>query len=186
MKQENIIINCPICRTENNIIIENDKIIPTIESTCIICFDNNANILMPVCKHSNFCDKCCIGISQKKSHNYNIDNLQENIPSPSEMINIIMINNDWIYNFRYDGTMNNIINNAREIFNKINKNNIFLCTYSGMGCYSFARRKNYDDDIETFFMHSDAWGQYGFQSSNIEEMNNFIIGYDIVKANEYN
>jgi hypothetical protein len=100
------------------------------------------------------------------------------------MVDQIFGNNDWIYNFNFDGTETYIIKGAQQIFDKTNKNNVFLCSYSGMGCYHFARRKTQNDDIEVFFMHGDAWGQYGIESSDVNEMNNFVLNYDIVKANE--
>ena len=46
-----------------------------------------------------------------------------------------------------------------------------------MGCYWFIRRKNINTEFETFFMHSDSWGQYGKKTSEVDILNFFTYGY---------
>jgi len=52
-------------------------------------------------------------------------------------------------------------------------------TYGGMGCTWFVR--NNHGVIQYLFMHSDCWGQYGEDSSEVPIYNAFIDGYVEVK-----
>ena len=52
-------------------------------------------------------------------------------------------------------------------------------TYGGMGCTWFVR--NNHGVFETLFMHSDAWGQYGDDASDIPIFNAFKDGYTEIK-----
>jgi len=51
----------------------------------------------------------------------------------------------------------------------------YIITYGGMGSTWYVR--NNKTKIEYFFMHSDSWGQYGENSSDIPRLNYFIKGY---------
>jgi len=48
--------------------------------------------------------------------------------------------------------------------------------YAGMGCQLFIKyvRENNDSIIYTFFMHSDAWGQYGEETNELPKLAAFI------------
>jgi len=49
--------------------------------------------------------------------------------------------------------------------------------YVGMGCFLYFKittNCRYTDDIYTFFMHSDSWGQYGEETSDVPRLDRFI------------
>jgi len=54
---------------------------------------------------------------------------------------------------------------------------IYIIVDAGMGCNWYIRRTNVGSPIETFFMHSDNWGQYGPATSHIDQLANFIRDY---------
>ena len=54
---------------------------------------------------------------------------------------------------------------------------IYMLLYTGMGCMYYAKRNYIGDKISLFFMHSDAWGQYGYESSDIPKLKEFLNGY---------
>ena len=112
----NITIKCPVCREPNNLVMFNTNN-STINSKCIICFERNANVAMSICKHDIFCDECCINTSLNNVTN-NINTNNNELPIPSEMVDQIFGNNDWIYNFNFDGTETYIIKGAQQIFDK--------------------------------------------------------------------
>jgi hypothetical protein len=51
-------------------------------------------------------------------------------------------------------------------------NNYFTSQYMGMGCMLYIRLKN--NTIDTLYMHSDNWGQYGVESDHSDLYYNFI------------
>lgn len=186
-------ISCPSCRTENTI-KKNQRLIIGLEEECIICCNNKVNVYLPACGHTNLCIECVKKIYDNTNNNYEVDPallpeefIQQNnnieIPVPSQIIRELFEHHRWIYyNLYYDGTTENIIEISKNIFgNKENK--IFACFYISMGCYIFVRRNAKDAEIETFMMHSDSWGQYGSQTSNVENLNQFVNEYELQKAN---
>ena len=52
--------------------------------------------------------------------------------------------------------------------------------YGGMGSSIFIRCNKETLKLECFFMHSDSWGQYGSDTSDIPKLNAFICGYECV------
>ena len=58
------------------------------------------------------------------------------------------------------------------------KNNVFFGIYVGMGCYIYVSCVN--NFINTLFMHSDAWGQYGPQTNDTPIYVKFCEGLDNV------
>ena len=52
--------------------------------------------------------------------------------------------------------------------------------YGGMGSCIFIRCNKKTLKLECFFMHSDSWGQYGEDTSDIPKLNAFIYEYDLV------
>jgi hypothetical protein len=65
---------------------------------------------------------------------------------------------------------------AHKILGRID-NQIYCEVYGGMGCVYMAKRDSVLDYIQLFFMHSDAWGQYGEESSDVPKMEKFLSGY---------
>jgi hypothetical protein len=62
-------------------------------------------------------------------------------------------------------------------FDKL-QNGEYTNVYSGMGCTIFIRKNK--DKLEYYFMHSDSWGQYGDDSSDVPILNSFIYKYTYV------
>ena len=54
---------------------------------------------------------------------------------------------------------------------------IFIDIYAGMGCQWFIKRDSVNSKSEFFFMHTDAWGQYGPQCDDTEKLKKFLEGY---------
>ena len=54
----------------------------------------------------------------------------------------------------------------------INHTNSYIMTNMDMGCVLYIRNKN--GIIMTLFMHSDSWGQYGENTSDVPKLNKFI------------
>ena len=46
-----------------------------------------------------------------------------------------------------------------------------------MGCCYYAKRACVGGIISLFFMHSDAWGQYGEESNDVPKLREFLNGY---------
>lgn len=51
----------------------------------------------------------------------------------------------------------------------------FICTEAGMGCFEYFRQRN--DVCESFFMHSDSYGQYGEDTSDLPQLMAFLYGF---------
>ena len=58
-EEQNINVDCPICKTNNDVNTIDNKIFGLTE-TCKICMDNDVNILLPICKHACVCDICLV------------------------------------------------------------------------------------------------------------------------------
>ena len=78
-----------------------------------------------------------------------------------------------------DLCIDNYENFADEPIYDVENINIPLSTYdlfpAGMGCTWFVR--NNSGIKEFYFMHSDSWGQYGEDGSDIPILNAFLEGY---------
>ena len=49
--------------------------------------------------------------------------------------------------------------------------------YQGMGCNTYVRKNLITGNLESLFMHTDAWGQYGIDTSDLPRYRAFINGY---------
>lgn len=54
---------------------------------------------------------------------------------------------------------------------------IYIRCYAGQGCFYYAKRDNINSPIQLFFMHSDMWGQYGAEASDLPKLYAFLNGY---------
>ena len=50
----------------------------------------------------------------------------------------------------------------------------YVHQYGGLGCSEYIRRNKETANLEYFFMHSDSWGQYGKETSDIPALNAFL------------
>lgn len=55
----------------------------------------------------------------------------------------------------------------------------YITFYGGMGCAWYARKNRVTEDLEYFFLHSDARGQYGDDSSDIPRLRAFTNAYKL-------
>ena len=53
-------ISCPICKTINNILTNNNKVYHSSKgnSLCCVCLENECNTLLPSCRHVCLCQEC--------------------------------------------------------------------------------------------------------------------------------
>ncbi len=65
---------------------------------------------------------------------------------------------------------------ALKIF-KETDGKVYCILTAGMGCMMYVRRDDVKSKLKYFFMHSDAWGQYGPSSDDRPKLNEFIKGY---------
>ena len=81
---------------------------------------------------------------------------------------------------------NNICDNINDFQNifidnpSINYNintGFYDSSYGGMGSTIFFRKNIITNNIDYLFMHSDSWGQYGDDSSDVPKLRAFIHGY---------
>jgi len=61
---------------------------------------------------------------------------------------------------------------------------IYTKIYSGQGCEWYAKRTGLRNPIQLYFMHGDAWGQFGPQSDNRPKLNKFCRGFVDVDTNQ--
>ena len=59
------------------------------------------------------------------------------------------------------------------------KLNYYIELYGGMGCMWYVRNNN--NVLEYFFMHSDSWGQYGDDTSDLPRYNAFRENFELKK-----
>ena len=104
------------------------------------------------------------GCKYKWSHTYKSHHCHKCFRNHSSKECIIQTFN----NHKEQFTMLNSID-INTIFH--NKNNVFIKYYIGMGCHIYIRKKN---TIESIFMHSDSWGQYGPKTDDSPLFYSFI------------
>ena len=72
---------------------------------------------------------------------------------------------------------------CQDDFNKLNlQMGEYGILYAGMGCSTYIRR-NLDAKLEYFFLHSDSYGQYGLETSDMPKVNAFLYGYKFKNGN---
>jgi len=63
-------------------------------------------------------------------------------------------------------------------------NNVYVQSYVGMGCYVYIRKKN--NILQSLFMHSDSWGQYGEDTNDQPILLRFIENLTEVSIDSLN
>lgn len=120
-------IKCPICKQDNKVDKEQQKIFGLTES-CVVCLGNKIEVFFPNCGHVCICLSCFEKLSVDNSidteiyteqylyqHGYQLDKIKSFLPSyPS-----------------------------------------YTTVYEGMGCFTLVRRLNPKAPIEGIFNHSD-------------------------------
>jgi hypothetical protein len=140
-------VKCPTCRVYST--FETIQKV-FVDAQCIVCMDDKAQVLLPMCKHLCICHKCCDKMNETSSISSSSSSFFPHNDEGSESM-------------------------ALEKF-KTENDPIFTCIPVGMGCMFFYRRLAYGSPLERLFMHSDDWGQYS-GGSRVAEHNSFITGY---------
>jgi hypothetical protein len=177
-------IKCPSCRSENRIQKSQKKIVGC-NMECIVCGEN-ANMFLPECGHINICLNCIRMIDSYDKYSENqqqidfidqleINNTISNLPIEPSVYVKMLDGQCFDFNIYLTNSMDELKQKVCGIFGD-RSGKIALCAYAGMGCHWYIKRESVDDEIQFYFMHSDAWGQYGFSTSNVEELNNFLEG----------
>ena len=178
---ERITVKCPLCRTDNDIILgkgkgkgkgqgkgkgkgkndkgKNDK---GKNDTCCVCLIAEANVVFPKCLHICCCFQCVKKLNKNDDiKSYNLFN---------EILN--------------EGNMETYcdIKQVKQLLSKSMESKIYTKSYAGMGCVLFIRRDFIDGDLLGFFLHSDCQGQYGV--NHMPFVDKFIDGYKYCQMNE--
>ena len=77
---------------------------------------------------------------------------------------------------RKQNEINDVIKEAKEKFGST-PGKIFTTVYSGLGSSWFVKRNEINKPIEIFFMHTEAWGQYGPHCDDRDKLKKFCNGY---------
>tara|TARA_B100000925_G_scaffold291407_1_gene279329 strand:+ start:2253 stop:3092 length:840 start_codon:yes stop_codon:yes gene_type:complete len=150
-------IECPLCRAENRLNINSIEKIYGIDAKCQICVTNNVDFLLEKCKHCIMCIDCAKQIMVVDNSNNNNTNSYSN-PYISE--------GDDYWD---DSYALNIMGDT--------PGKIFIKKYGGMGSTIFIKRDDIGQPLEEFMMHQDSWGQYGPETSEVPQLEEFLNGY---------
>lgn len=146
------IIKCPICR-EYNVFDIIRKVY--VDSKCVVCMENNANVLFQNCSHICICNECCDVMNE-----YDKDLIEYKIE-------------DSFFPEDDEGSKETALRLMGDESGKI-----YIGIMGSFGC-SFWYRRNYKNGLlEKLFMHSDDWGQYG--SEFLIKYSSFIDGYRLI------
>jgi hypothetical protein len=137
----------------------NDKIADTHKCTKLICTKNDTHTTTGHC-----CRYC-------GSRNENVYHMKQCPNNPKNNRTIITDPLSIAYDPRPAGEKINLCSGTYSYFN------------AGMGCVWYVRNNN--NVLEYFFLHSDSYGQYGDDSSDIPLLNGFVDGYKNVFIEEH-
>jgi hypothetical protein len=143
-------VMCPVCR-ENNIVKSNQKKVTGVDNVCVVCRDKNSDVFFPKCGHICVCVDCCQLLNQQNQPQSQVDIVLAPDVQPTQQF--------------------------AETRMGQTPGRIYIIVPAGMGCCWYIRRNDVGQPIETFFMHSDNWGQYGPESSDVPQLQNFIRDY---------
>lgn len=153
-------IECPLCRTINE--VNGDKLdkIFGIEGKCKICATNDIDFLLPKCKHCIMCLDCTRQIM---------------ISNPDYNNNSVNISTAGTQDY-WDNMNNNIEQFTLSVMGTT-PGKIYIKKYGGMGSCIYIKRDDVDQPLQQFMMYQDDWGQYGPETNKVPEMEAFLDGY---------
>ena len=152
------IVNCPICRTKNYI-KSNTELDNQTSDECIICMNNKINILLPNCGHKCICNECMIKLNKNTLLN-----------QYDSSINIF----DRI---RDEKTLESQSYNIQLLKSLLKEHPSYIILYEGMGCSTYIRRYNQNEQLEGLFQHADD----GYNNDKIKLLDDFILGYEFIQ-----
>ena len=175
-------VKCPKCR-QFNIHTTPKKIF--VDTECIVCYSNNAQVLFQTCSHICVCIKCYdkldkyqgdISISSSSS-----SSSSSSLSSPRSSRFSSSSSSSSSSSYSSSSSSHNLSENDEDFAeNALNKmgitgGQIYVHINSGIGCSFLYRRSSPGSPLDKLFMHSDDWGQYG--TGRFMEYCDFIRGY---------
>lgn len=148
-------IKCPICKQDNRVNKNQQKIFG-LNDTCVVCLNDNVEIFFPTCGHVCVCYKCF-----KKLTNFHTLDVFNDIRDESILLKQ-----------KYD---------LDKIKTQLKEYPSYIIVYENMGCYSIIRRLNPRSELEGLFNHSDD----GYIPEKTKQLDDFINGYCMVNTSEY-
>jgi hypothetical protein len=173
-------INCPFCRMENSISV-NQKTTVGHGEECVVCF-GQANMFLPNCGHINICLECVKQMDVDKPHKEKQQNNNQNAPLPQQVHPspiIVELANNQKFDYNMMPTpinLNEFKNEVKNVLGDRDGKVVILC-FGELGHHVYARRDSIGSEIETFMIAPDEWGQYGPNTNRVGELNNFVDGY---------
>ena len=182
-------IKCPVCRKMNHF-KKFPNIIFGISDKCCICIDRNVDMVFVDCSHACCCTKCFENITSidTPSNNYSNSSAAGGEATSSSAgdasdgggaayaqssSQAFDPNNRML---SYDNSLTPIEQAALKMSDNTDK--ICVTVGAGMGCTWYFKRDSVDDDILSFFMHGDSWGQYGVTTDERPNLELFLNGYN--------
>lgn len=161
-----VIVKCPVCRAENKTTDDVEKLkVFGLNEQCVVCMDRAINVVLPTCRHMCMCDQCYTTIANAPPYVPDDDLLFD-----MDDMNDMDDTND-VANYSPPMTGDQY-NEAKRVIN--DRENYYCIVAAEMGhCWYF---KYVIGSYQSFFMHSDAWGQYGDSTSDVPKMHAFIEG----------
>ena len=126
---------------------DNKTVVKGVDGNCCVCLTNGREVFFPTCGHICMCIECV-----------------KKLNTVTEVNNIITELSD------------HTINEALRKMGQLS-GSIYVGVNAGMGCSWYVRRNSLSSNLEGFFMHSDSWGQYGENTSDVPQLEAFINGY---------
>ena len=148
---DDMILNCPICRTENRIPSTQKKVFG-ISEKCKICLTNVIEVYLPACGHTSICIECANKLDKNDKQDY-IDDEDDFEPGTKDEINDILGDEP---------------------------GKVYTKGYAGMGCVFYYKRDDIGQKLKRMFMHTDEWGQYGPNSDFRPNLFRFLHGYRVI------
>ena len=162
-------IKCPLCKVIN-VFTNPSKLF--VDSNCIVCMNNKAQVLFPTCKHVYVCLPCCNKLNEHCENKSSISVYDSSSPSSSSSMSSSSSTSS--SSFFPDDDEGSEFNATRALEGEEGK--VYICIPAGLGCSFWYRRNNSFSPLERLFMHSDDWGQYG-GNGRVPEHTSFISGY---------
>ena len=153
LNQKSIEIKCPVCK-QNNIIKRDQQKVYGISELCVICIDAHANVFFPTCGHVCACSNC-IKILQK---------------GPLKDGYLYPYDENYLLEMKY---------NLDDIKIRLKEYPSYINIYNGLGTSTCVRRLNKDSQLECLlFSPDDIYNQNKMKTNN-----EFVNGYAYIETN---
>ena len=178
---QNLEICCPLCKTDNKI-PSNQMKITGLSETCKVCMGNECQVLFPQCFHICVCIDCANELNTNKStflQGGTQVQVSESASASAPLARKPLDDSD-IITPDTQSTLVVLLNAGNQKLG-VRSDKVYTIMYAGQGCSLYVRRDTFSNDkpveLKGFFMHTDAWGQYGIESDNTLKLQMFTNGY---------